>query len=187
MAAELVTQAFLTDPLWSWAFPLEVADREEKMRRMWRLFLRGAFPHGWTFLDGSHRATTVWIPPGRPELPEDETDPFEVVIEREVGDCAPRVLTLMEEFEAQHPTEPDSYYLSLWATLPSARGTGLGVGLIRHDLARLDDLGMPAYLESSNSGNDGLYEHLGFRPHGRISVPGGPPVTTMWREPGATG
>lgn len=186
-AAELVTQAFLTDPLWSWAFPVEVADREERMRRLWRLFLRGATPHGEVWIDATHRTTTVWIPPGRPELPDDETGPFEELLERTVGDCAQRVMTLMDEFEAQHPHEPDSYYLSLWATDVSARGTGLGTGLIRHDLARLDALGMPAYLESSNAANDGLYEHLGFRPHGRISVAGGPPVTTMWRDPAPTG
>jgi GNAT superfamily N-acetyltransferase len=182
-AAEIVTGAFLTDPLWSWAFPLDVADREDRMRRLWRLFLRGAVPHGWVFTDASRRTTSVWIPPGRPELPADETDPFDVVLERTVGDCAERVAMLMDEFDAQHPHEPASYYLSLWATHASARGTGLGTGLIRHDLARLDALGMPAYLESSNAANDGLYAHLGFELHGRISVPGGPPVTTMWRDP----
>lgn len=183
VAAELVTGAFLTDPLWSWAFPVGTVDREEKMRRLWRLFLRGAVPHGWVRMDPSRRTTTVWIPPGRPELPEDETDPFDMLLERTVGDCAARVLLLMDEFEAQHPHEPESYYLSLWATEASARGTGVGSRLIRRDLAELDRLGAPAYLESSNAGNDSLYEHLGFRPYGKVRVPGAPTATTMWRDP----
>lgn len=182
-AAEIVTGAFLADPLWTWAFPLGVADRADRMRRLWRLFLTGAVPHGWVFVDPSHRTTSVWIPPGRPELPADVVESFETVLEQLVGDCAERVAVLMDEFDAQHPHEPESYYLSLWATDASVRGTGLGTGLLRHDLARLDELGAPAYLESSNAANDGLYAHLGFVPHGRISVPGGPPVTTMWRDP----
>jgi hypothetical protein len=55
------------------------------------------------------------------------------------------------------------------------------MGLLAENLARIDVLGLPAYLESSNPANDRRYERAGFVPHGRITTATGHSVTTMWR------
>ncbi len=58
------------------------------------------------------------------------------------------------------------------------------MGLLAANLAQIDALGLPAYLESSNPANDARYERLGFVRVGEFSAPrGGPTVGCMWREP----
>jgi hypothetical protein len=60
------------------------------------------------------------------------------------------VLTLLERFETHHPHDRPHHYLSLLGTHPEHRGQGKGMALLAENLAQLDELGMPAYLESSN-------------------------------------
>lgn len=55
------------------------------------------------------------------------------------------------------------------------------MGLLRENLARIDALGMPAYLESSNPTNNDRYESVGFAPQQELVMPSGQVVTTMWR------
>ncbi|MGZ4171349.1 MAG: GNAT family N-acetyltransferase [Solirubrobacteraceae bacterium] len=63
------------------------------------------------------------------------------------------------------------------------RGRGIGMALLADSLARIDREGMPAYLESTNPSNDPRYARHGFEPAGRITMPNGHMITTMWREP----
>ncbi len=44
--------------------------------------------------------------------------------------------------------------------------------LLRHNLAKIDEQRMPAYLESSNPRNDQRYQGVGFRPVRDIPVTG---------------
>jgi hypothetical protein len=58
------------------------------------------------------------------------------------------------------------------------------MGLLAENLSRIDEYGMPAYLESSNRANDHRYEQLGFVQVGEFALPGGKPtVACMWRDP----
>ena len=85
-------------------------------------------------------------------------------------------------FDANHPHAQPHYYLSLLATHPDHRGKGVGMALLADNLARIDVLRMPAYLESSNPANDHRYQRLGFEPVGQFALPDdGPAVTPMWR------
>ena len=57
------------------------------------------------------------------------------------------------------------------------------MGLLAANLAAIDELGLPAYLESSNRSNDHRYERLGFRQVGEFAAPnGGPTIACMWRD-----
>ena len=58
------------------------------------------------------------------------------------------------------------------------------MALLADNLSRVDQLGLPAYLESTNPANLERYRSVGFEPCGEFALPeGGPVVTTMWREP----
>jgi len=63
------------------------------------------------------------------------------------------------------------------------RARGIGMGLLAGNLRRVDALGMPAYLESTNPVNDARYARHGFEPLVSFTVATGAVVTTMWREP----
>jgi ribosomal protein S18 acetylase RimI-like enzyme len=82
-----------------------------------------------------------------------------------------------------HPREEPHYYLSLLGTHRARAGRGLGIALLAENLARIDGERMPAYLESSNPGNNHRYERFGFQTIGEFYPPAGnTPVTTMWRN-----
>ncbi|MEZ5062992.1 MAG: hypothetical protein R2700_16055, partial [Solirubrobacterales bacterium] len=77
--ARLLTDAFASDPLWSWAYP----DRGD-LERWWRLHVRSALRFPWTWVLGDFAAVSMWIPPGESELTAEE----EAGVEALVGELA---------------------------------------------------------------------------------------------------
>jgi len=180
---ELFSLAFFDDPAWSWAFPDPDA-RMEQYRAWWGLFVRSAIPYGWTRMTEDGGAAALWIPAGEPELSAEDEAKVEPLLRELLGPRADDVLTLLERFEAHHPHDTPHHYLSLLGTHPDHRGQGKGMALLAANLAQLDELGMPAYLESSNRANDRRYERAGFELIGEFAAPGGgPTLGSMWREP----
>jgi len=179
---ELFTLAFSQDPLWSWAFP-DPARRADHHRAWWGLAMHSAVPNGWVWVTADGGAASLWIPPETPELSDQDEAKVEPLLRRLVGSHADEVLRLLDRFDSNHPRDEPHYYLSLLGTHPDHRGQGQGMGLLAANLAQIDELGMPAYLESSNRANDHRYERLGFAQVGEFSAPGGEPtVACMWRE-----
>jgi GNAT superfamily N-acetyltransferase len=177
----VLTAAFVTDPLWSWAFP-----DPKDLAIWWRFVIGSALRYPCVWVSGDYAAASVWIPPVGTELTEDEEEQVEPLLRELIGPRAPVVMELLERFEASHPRERPHYYLSLLGTHPDHRGRGLGMGLLlAENLASMDAERVPAYLESSNPGNNRRYERLGFRQVGEFTTPAGErTVATMWREIG---
>jgi len=125
----------------------------------------------------------VWIPPGGTEMSNEQEAEFGELASSRLGEVGAAYLAqVMATFDANHPRGKPHYYLSLLATHPAHRGHGAGMALLADNLARIDEQGMPAYLESSNAANDHRYVRLGFEPVGAFQLPqDGPVVTTMWR------
>ncbi|MEX1079093.1 MAG: GNAT family N-acetyltransferase [Homoserinimonas sp.] len=179
---DTVTSAFLDDPLWSPVFP-DAVRRAVQFSAFWRLSVTSALRYPWTLSTENLESVAVWIPPEGEELTDAEADGLAAFLVELVGrEGADEVLAIYDRFEAARPAEPH-FYLSLFATHEAHRGQGLGMGLLRENLARIDALGAPAYLESSNPANNARYAGVGFRPVGDITTPGGQIVTTMWRDP----
>lgn len=175
-----LTSAFFTDPLWGPSFP-DVALRAPQMSTFWRLLCASALRYPCTFVTAKVESVAVWLPPGGHELTEDESASFEAFIENLVGYAAAGViLAVMEQFEQARPSEPH-FYLSLIGTHDDHRGHGLGMALLRENLARIDALGSAAYLESTNPANNARYQSAGFEPRGAFTTASGHVVTTMWR------
>jgi GNAT superfamily N-acetyltransferase len=106
------------------------------------------------------------------------------ILDRLVGVRAHAVVELLRRFGASHPQHEPHYYLSLLGVADRHRGRGLGIALLRENLARIDAEGAAAYLESSNPDNDKRYQALGFQPIVSFTAPeDGPTVTGMWRDP----
>jgi GNAT superfamily N-acetyltransferase len=174
----ILTGAFESDPLWSWAFP-----ERPPLEAFWRLCVGSALRYPWVWVADDFAAASVWIPPGGTELTDEAGQAIGPMLDRLLAPRAPEVSDLLERFDAAHPSGPPHYYLSLLGTHPDRRGGGLGMSLLADNLARIDAEGMPAYLESSNPGNDSRYERLGFRRIGGFDRPDGKlTVATMWRQ-----
>ncbi len=179
---EIMVGAFYDDPVWSWAFP-DPDLRRAQHRRFWRLYVEGAARYPSVWLNADETAAAVWIPPRGTDLsPAQEARVEPLLVELLGPEDAPRVIGAGDAFERAHPHEVEHYYLSLLGTDPAHRGKGVGLALLKQTLTRADEDDVPAYLEASNPANVALYERYGFRPRSTFTLPGGPEVTTMWRE-----
>jgi GNAT superfamily N-acetyltransferase len=180
---ELFTLAFYDDPTWGWAFPIP-DKRMDHHRAWWGLYMHSALPYGWVWMTDDGGAVALWIPRGKPELSDEDEARVEPMLRELIGSDTDDVLTLLDRFEANHPRHAPHYYLSLLGTHPDHRGRGKGMGLLAANLAQIDELRCPTYLESSNRANDHRYERLGFVQVGEFAAPsGGPTVACMWRDP----
>ena len=181
--AATIAAAFFNDPVWGWVFA-DPAHRESQQAALWRLFFEGSIEHQWVWTTAGHEAVSLWIPPGCPE----HTDPHAARLEPLIKELDERrsdvVMEVFRRFELAHPHHREHFYLSLLGTHPDHRGAGIGMALLAANLADIDKLGMPAYLESTNDANLARYGSVGFEVCGKFELPeGGPSITTMWREP----
>jgi ribosomal protein S18 acetylase RimI-like enzyme len=180
---EIVVGAFYDDPTWSWAFP-DPSRRAEQHRRWWGLLVDGAIRFPWVWLTQGNTATSVWIPPNETDLSPEQEAAVEPLLVELLASGASRVLRGIELFDQAHPRGAPHYYLSLLGTSTEHRGHGFGLRLMAENLRRIDDAGMPSYLEASNPANVPLYMRYGFEVLGSFTLPdGGPEVFTMWRDP----
>ncbi len=175
---DVVSEAFLNDPTWSWAFPDPAARRS-----WWTFCIQEAFRYPWTFKTEGYETVSVWIPPDGTELSYEAELGVPGRLIDLVGSRAAEVGDLLDRFARAHPRHEPHYYLSLLATKNEHRGQGLGIALLQENLARIDVEHMPAYLESSNPNNNHRYESVGFVAVTTFQAPGdGPTVTGMWRN-----
>ena len=179
-ATRTIASAFDDDPAWGWAF--DGAD-PSALHDWWSILLASALRYRWLRVTEKCESVALWIPPGGTELtPEEEEDlaPIVAALGNERAPLLPEILRLFEE---SHPRDEPHFYLSLWGTHADHQGTGFGGALIRANLAEIDALHIPAYLESTNDANLDRYARLGFERHGAFTLPAdGPAVTTMWRS-----
>jgi GNAT superfamily N-acetyltransferase len=175
---DVIDAAFVDDPTWSWAFPDPSARRP-----WWQVCTQEALRYPWVLRTGGFEAVSVWVPPDGSEFSSEQEARLPDLLTELVGTRAPEVTELLRRFGDAHPRHTPHHYLSLLATADEHRGRGLGIALLRENLARIDLEGRPAYLESSNPKNNPRYESLGFVPITSFQAPGGGPVVTgMWRR-----
>ena len=175
---DVIAEAFLNDPTWSWAVPDPAA-----RRRWWTHWIDGALRYPWTLRTEGFETVSVWIPPSGTELSADGEQRLPGLLQELVGSRASEVAELLRRFDEAHPRDEPHYYLSLLGTRDEHRGRGLGMALLEENLARTDAQRMPTYLESSNPGNNHRYESVGFVSVVSFQAPGdGPIVTGMWRQ-----
>jgi GNAT superfamily N-acetyltransferase len=185
-ATQTLSLAFLHDPVWGVALARSDGSTDHHAA-YWQIYVEGALRYSTVFMTEDASAVSVWIPPGGTDL----TDTGEKAIEQLVGAtlepaAAQAIFELWERFAANHPDDEPHAYLSLLATHPDHRGHGIGQRLLAENLARWDAERLPAYLESTNPGNDHRYERAGFRRIGGFrAVLDDAPISTMWR-PSAT-
>jgi ribosomal protein S18 acetylase RimI-like enzyme len=180
--AHVLALAFAGDPVWGdWTFgPVTGDERVTLGRRYWRPYVDAALKYDGLRVTGDGGAVAIWVPPGVPEMDEDDEAAAEAMLADVLPGRESELLAAYQCFEDNHPQEPH-WYLSLLATHPDFRGRGLGVALVLDQLDDADQNHLPAYLESTNDVNLARYGRLGFERHGAFAVPGGPTVTTMWR------
>jgi GNAT superfamily N-acetyltransferase len=182
--AAVLTDAFVDDPLMSWAFP-DPATRPLRLRALWT-FLggEGYLPFGASTVvpgSGGADAGALWLAPGQ-DLDDAFWDARGHAFANALEHDLDRLSSLSDLMDAHHPHEPHWYLLAIGVS-PQRQGGRLGSALLAHTLAVADERREPAYLESTSPRSRALYERVGFVVTGEFAAPDGPPVWPMWREP----
>ena len=139
-----------------------------------------AFEADCAWTEAAFRGGALWLPPG---TEPDEEELGSVVTSTVAEPKQGQLFAALEELGGYHPEEPH-WFLPLIAVDPMSQGRGIGSQLMKHTIARCDETGARAYLESSNPRNISLYERHGFRVAGEVRSGDCPVFTAMLREPG---
>ena len=118
----------------------------------------------WTIEDGM--STAMWDPPsGSPD--DGGTDGL---AEQLPADAHDRLRAYDEAVHALLPASP-FWYLGVLGTHPDRAGRGWGRAVMRAGLDAAAADGLPAFLETSNPVNVGIYERAGWQVAGTFDVP----------------
>lgn len=182
--AAALASAFSTDPILRWLIASKV---DERLTMLFQGSLGGEFAKPAHIVDVAGdgetvRATALWhevddwkspTPPVRQLLPR---------LFKLFGARSLRAMRISPAMDSVHPEEPHRY-LHFIGVHKDAQGSGLGGALLTSMTNECDELGLPAYLESSNPVNNALYHRFGFEDRGLVPLPkGAPPMTAMWRD-----
>jgi len=175
---DVVTLAFVTDPLARWA----IASATRYLAAMPSFidaFGGRGLAHGAAYVVDGLQGAALWLPPG---VEPDDAQMNTIMAGHLADDVLPELAAVFEQMGSYHPHEPH-WYLPLIGVDPAHQGRGFGAALMRHAVQRFDANGALAYLESSNPRNISLYQRHGFEILGTVQVGSSPVVTPMLRHP----
>jgi ribosomal protein S18 acetylase RimI-like enzyme len=181
---DVLVRAFEDDPVASFMFGDE-SRRPTALRRFFSIQLsRDYLRTGEVWTTSERSGAAIWGPPtkARPGV----RDMLRVLpLVRELLPLGHMRLALRGLFvvEAERPKIPH-WYLATLGTDPAAQHHGVGSTLLASTLERVDEEGMPTYLECSKERNVSFYARFGFKVTKELTaVRGGPRIWLMWREP----
>lgn len=185
-ASRTLRDAFFRDPLFAWLLP------DDTLRAGWLEWFHAmslaqslACNGAYTLADGGPDAGALAIaPPGAwPFSFSTALKSIPVPRQRPTLRLLTAGLKLLRRMDALHPKERH-VYLAVIGVAPGWKGRGLGGVMLRHVCATADEARLPAYLETGNPDNLGLYERFGFGVEQTVLDHGGPPLWTMRRPAG---
>jgi len=178
VVSDILTEAFMDDPVARWLFPAPEERRRLQSRFYAHLLDRDAAE---AHLVGRAGAS-VWLTLTAGQAPDDE-GPDAPTMHSIFGDSAPRLRTLGQALAERHPRREPHLYLACMGVVGGRQGTGIGSAMLRHGLERA--AGRAAYLEASSARSRALYLRHGFEDLGEpVQLPDGPPLWPMWRPQG---
>ncbi len=173
---ETMVSGFGDDPLYVWLYP-DAAERPLRLREGFELVLECGLPRGHLYANAERSAVAIWTAPDVELMDESEGTAFLQLIRSQIGDRADEVAAGLSALSAHRPAEPH-FTLHNVVVRADAQGRGVGAALLAPVLARCDEDGLLACLDSSNPRNVPFYERLGFELAGET-----PMVRSMVRAP----
>lgn len=180
--AETLARAFQTEPAFSFMIP-DAARRSRGLRRAFPAFVRGDMAHGIVYATPALEAITMWRRPGEAADGLFDTIMSAPAMLAGFGSGIGRALKIAGSIQHHLPRNP-VWYLHFAGCDPAHQGKGFGGAAIRAGLDRADADGVPAYLETADPNNVGIYRSFGFETIHRWTIVGGPEFWGMQRPIG---
>jgi ribosomal protein S18 acetylase RimI-like enzyme len=175
---DTIVLSFASDPFARWVFP-EPHQFLSYGGKLTKGFGEKAFEHNTAHYIADFAGAALWLPPGV----EPDEELLVNIIEASVDPRRFKIfMSILEQMGSYHPPEPH-WYLPLIGVEPTRQRCGYGSAMLSYALEQIDKEGKPAYLESTNPENKGLYERYGFEVIGNIQVDDAPPLIPMLRYP----
>jgi ribosomal protein S18 acetylase RimI-like enzyme len=188
VTAEALARAFDDSPIVCYLIPKD-RPRVVGLRALFIAGLVDAYKHGEAWVatvDESVVGAGVWLPPGAfpPSSGRQFRQLLHLLAVAPVAPLAlPRSLRYLRRVEAAHPTD-EHWYLATLGVDPQHQGEGHGGRLLDAVLGKVDEIGLPAYLETDKERNLAYYQRFGFAERDQLfPAKDAPPTWTMWREP----
>ncbi|MEV4344610.1 GNAT family N-acetyltransferase [Actinoplanes sp. NPDC049596] len=180
---DLVAAAMWDGPVARWLNP-DAAVRRRDSPRYFEIFVEHAVRYGEVYATSDYdtgrvSGVALWFPMTATIPPPLD---YGRRLKEVTGPSYDKACELDAAIEAHHPTDPH-HYLAFLAVHPEDQGRGIGSALLDRHHARLDEAGIPAYLEANDPRNRDLYLRHGYRIRSVIELPDGPPLWSMWRLP----
>ncbi len=174
-------RAFAQDPVMRWVFPSE-REWDRCALRYFGMAIREFIRNGHALTTGGLEGAVLWLKPNSPK-------PgiwYQIISYMKMswmfrGGFA-RGIELEQALEGIHPQQPH-WYLSVIGTDTLHRGKGVGPALLQSVLQQCDEQNLPAYLESSNRKNISFYTRHDFEILQDVTIPDGPTLWPMLRQP----
>ena len=181
--ADDLSAAFAADPVFDWF--LRTDGREAARRKLFNMLVQISLADGEIWRPATGGAAAIWLPSESlgpsPFLQELRTLPRILAVTGLARFS--RMAAMRAMMDQHHPKSPPHAYLWFVGARPEAQGLGVGSRLLAHGLARIDQQGLPAYLESSSPANVPLYRRHGFEVVEVLKArPDAPEMWAMWRE-----
>lgn len=182
--SDTLARAFYTDPVMDWVMRTGDA-RLDALRDMFRFGLEAEIRYGEATTTEDLMSCALWVPPEQLDEPHDPLDALLEVPRLIHYSGLSRFMRMRSFLDACHDKRPKTphFYLDTIGVHPDRQGQGYASTLLTHTLTKLDDKGIPAYLESSNPRNNPLYQRHGFQITDEIHLKNGPTLWRMWRKP----
>ncbi|HEY8304570.1 MAG TPA: GNAT family N-acetyltransferase [Solirubrobacteraceae bacterium] len=181
--ARALARAFFDDPIARWSCGPD-ALRPAMLERFQAIRLRQLLPHEEVWTTDSLGSAALWAPPARwKTTPRQDLEIGRVLAHPRLIWRLPLLTAGFAGMERAHPHSPPHWYLAVLGTEPDMQGQGLGSAVLGPVLEQCDRDGVAAYLESSKERNIAFYARHGFRVTGEMSMPRGPKMWPMWRDP----
>ena len=166
-AVELLTLAFLEDPLYRALIP-GADDRRRSLQALWSALITTANRYGVVDTTPDIAGIACWLAPGNADL-----GPWPMV---RTGLALPRAMMQFPADSRKRFLEMASvtdrirrervpqahWYLWVLGVEPERQGQGIGGALLSATLRRADTGGLPCYLETETESNVGFYTRRGF-------------------------
>jgi ribosomal protein S18 acetylase RimI-like enzyme len=174
-AAEVLTRAFLNSPLFQYSFPDEL-EREKRLPCYFQFMLSYGIRYGETYATSPNlEGITIWL------ISDNYPMTFWRLIRyvplsimfslgREGSNRMRHFGKYIDEVH-KHLVPFKHWFLHTLRVDPQFQGKGYAGKLLRAMLNRIDEEGLPCYLETLNETNARLYEHFGFRVLEKSAIP----------------
>lgn len=171
-AARTLARAFDKSPWTRWSVPEDAYG--ERLEELQSLYLHHALEHGTVLIAQQALGAAALLPPDAPE-------PGPGAQQRIVQLLGDRLAAVAD---ADRPAAPEeTWELATLGVDPQHWGRGIASALLDACWQRTDALGAPVALQTSDPRTVALYERHGFHVVDHRSIPGGPEVWAMLREP----